>query len=186
MLGLNTFFSTWSPITMCRSVCGWRLSEKFHATRRLGVFHTPLSKKFRQTNMTMTLQHPAGEPSLSVRGDGRFILSTLITQCATGVQPHPAPESLESRWGCLTQSSSTHTLTVGCMKSNWSVICLFSWMVHCFTCCCRKEFWDAIISFSYLKDGFMYPLLKEWRKEASALPKHSQNSKQLLPWLPSR
>ena len=28
-----------------------------------------------------------------VCGDGWFNLCTLITQCATGVQPHPAPES---------------------------------------------------------------------------------------------
>ena len=34
-----------------------------------------------------------GEHFLSVCGDGWFNLCTLITQCATGVQPHPAPES---------------------------------------------------------------------------------------------
>ncbi|CAL8296460.1 unnamed protein product [Lota lota] len=41
----------------------------------------------------------AGELSPSVCGDGWFNLCTLIAQCATGVQPHPAPESNQSDSG---------------------------------------------------------------------------------------
>ena len=46
-------------------------------------------------------------------GDGWFNLCTLITQCATGVQPHPAPESNQTRPG---EAASTrhhpHTPTI--------------------------------------------------------------------------
>ena len=35
----------------------------------------------------------------SVSGKGWFNLCSLIAQCATGVQPHPAPESNQSESG---------------------------------------------------------------------------------------
>ncbi|CAL8272225.1 unnamed protein product [Lota lota] len=41
----------------------------------------------------------AEELSPSVCGGGWFNLCTLIAQCATGVQPHPAPESNQSDSG---------------------------------------------------------------------------------------
>ena len=41
----------------------------------------------------------AGYLSLSVYSDGWFNLCPLMTQCATGVQPHLAPESNRTRPG---------------------------------------------------------------------------------------
>ena len=39
-----------------------------------------------------------------------FNCCTLITQCATGVQPHPAPKSNWARCGCRHPHTHSHTL----------------------------------------------------------------------------
>lgn len=39
-------------------------------------------------------------------------------------------------------------------------------MLRRFKCCCCKELWDGITSFSLVKDGPVYALLKEIRREA--------------------
>ena len=52
------------------------------------------------------------EISFGVNGDGWLNLCTLISQCTTGVQPHPAPESIQSDSGQvrLLKPAINHTL----------------------------------------------------------------------------
>ncbi|CAL8326343.1 unnamed protein product [Lota lota] len=83
--------------------------------------------------------HAAGAPychvgdlSLSVCGGGWFNLCTLIAQCATGVQPHPAPDSNQSDSGQvrLLKPATIHTHTptmtfpLGCMYI-YHILCCF-------------------------------------------------------------
>lgn len=69
---------------------------------------------------------------LSVCGDGRFILCTLIGQDPTGVQPHPAPESnqLDSGqlgWWLLNHPPTTHTHPQHPQQENPQLHCCAGW-----------------------------------------------------------
>ena len=56
---------------------------------------------------------------------------------------------------------SETALTLGYVIMRWCM--LLTWV---FKCCCRNELWDGVISFPFIKDGPVYPMLKEIRKEA--------------------
>ena len=62
---------------------------------------------------------------------------------------------------------------------------LLTWVMLIVCCCCHKELWDGSISFPSVKDGPVYPMLKEIRKEAL---KHRSSAfrefDQVLSWLP--
>ena len=71
------------------------------------------------------------ELCLSERGDGWFNLCSLISQCATGVQPHPALESNQRPPGEAASTSHhththtrtrththTHILKISCLSKN--------------------------------------------------------------------
>ena len=63
----------------------------------------------------MVLFCHAGDLSLSVCGDGWFTLGTLITQQATAMQPHKAPEYNQSETGQvrrLKPAVNKHTMAV--------------------------------------------------------------------------
>ena len=57
---------------------------------------------------------------------------------------------IESVEVCRCQSKANATIDVG----------------HVDRCCSHKEFWESIIAFPFVKDGPVYPMLKEIRKEA--------------------
>ena len=57
-------------------------------------------------------------------------------------------------------------------------------MVRRFKCCGRKELWDVILSFPLVKDGPVYPMLKEIIKEALKLLSLTFGEfERLLSWL---
>jgi hypothetical protein len=84
--------------------------------------------------------------SLRVCGDARVNLGTLVTQCAPGVQPHPAPESSQSASGQVrplqpavlhTHSDTLHAYWSRCSSQGDPSFTMQS-SVELATLCCRR------------------------------------------------
>ena len=87
----------------CLTPARWLSLGSFKTRTQVGDVWTGLLPKLSIMMHSSRFVVLACRRSARMGGDAWFNLYTLITQCATGVQPHSAPKSNQS-------DSSTHTL----------------------------------------------------------------------------